>query len=91
MRVLGVAIPLAIALIAVPAMAEEAKNPEDKIVCKRAESTSYTGSHLSRPKKSCKKASEWREIEEDKNSTVRKLQDGRVNPNQPAALGGGPG
>lgn len=81
--------PIALALLAAPSAASDQQKPEDKIVCKRSETTSYTGSNLGRPKKTCRKASEWKEIEEEKNSTMRRIQDGRVSPNQPARLGNG--
>ena len=90
MRVL-IALPVALALAWVPAMAQESSsNPEDKIVCKRNE-TYVTGSRLSRPKKVCMKASEWKQVEDEKDRTMRKVQDGRLNPDQPGSVGGGPG
>ena len=90
MRVL-IAFPVAAALAWAPASAEEPKPlPEDKIVCKRAE-TYMTGSRLSRPKKTCLKASEWKLMEEEKDRTMRRIQDGRVSPDQPGTMGGGPG
>lgn len=88
MRLL-IALPVAFALAWTPASAEE-PNPEDKIICKRNE-TYTTGSRLSRPKKICMKASEWKQTEDEKNRTIRKVQDGRLSPDQPATLGTGPG
>ena len=90
MRIL-MALPIAIGLVSAPAAAQEAPPAEDKIVCKRNE-TYTTGSRLSRPKKVCMKASEWKQTEDEKDRTLRKVQDGRVSPNQPTTLGsGGPG
>ena len=89
MRVL-IAIPVASALASTPAMADESQPPEDKIICKRHE-TYMTGTRLSRPKKVCMKASEWKQQEDEKDRTMRRVQDGRVGPDQPARVGGGPG
>ena len=89
MRIM-VALPVAVALAATPALAEDNAPAEDKIVCKRNE-TYTTGSRLSRPKKVCRKATEWKQLEDEKDRTIRKVQDGRLDPNQPAGLGGGPG
>lgn len=90
MRVL-IALPAAAALAWTPALAEEpTPESEDKIVCKRNE-TYRTGSRLSRPKKICMKASEWKQTDDEKNRTLRSIQDGRLSPDQPASMGGGPG
>ena len=87
---LFIALPIALALAATPATAEEKLPPEDKIICKRTATTSYTGSHLGVPKKTCRKVSEWKELEEDKDRTLRRVQEGRLSPDQPASMGGGP-
>lgn len=90
MRLL-IALPVAVALAGTPAFGEEPKQrSEDKIVCKRHE-TYLTGSRLSRPKKVCMTASEWKQTEDEKDRTMRRVQDGKVSPDQPATLGGGPG
>lgn len=90
MRVL-IGLGLALAFVGGPATAEKAAAPEDKIVCKRTNNT-YTGSNLHRPKKTCMKASEWKLLEDEKDRTMRRVQDANgLNPNQPTALGGGPG
>ena len=88
MRLL-IALPVAFALAWTPASAEEPAS-KDKIVCKRNE-TYTTGSRLSRPKKVCMTASEWKQTEDEKNRTMRKVQDGRLSPDQPATLGGSTG
>ena len=86
MRVL-IALPIAVAVAWTPAASQEpSPKPEDKIVCKRNE-TYVTGSRLSRPKKVCMKASEWKTTEDEKNRTMRRVQDGRLNPDQPGGLG----
>ena len=85
MRILaGLAVAMVVA--SSPAVAEEPQQAEDKIVCKRNE-TYVTGSRLSRPKKVCMKASEWKQTDEEKNRTLRKVQDGRLSPDQPGTLG----
>ena len=86
-----IALPVAVLLAWGPAPAQEPSDkPVDKIVCKRNE-TYMTGSRLSRPKKVCMKASEWKQTEDEKDRTMRRVQDGRVSPDQPGAAGGGPG
>lgn len=79
------------AVVATPAIAGD-KPSEDKLVCKRTE-RNYTGSHLSRPKKTCMKASEWKLLEDETGRTLRKVQDANgVDPNAPRPMGsGGPG
>jgi hypothetical protein len=79
---------LMMALTAPAAAAETPK--EDKMVCKRSEDP-YTGSHLSRPKKTCMKASEWKELEDETQRTMRRVGDNHgVDPNTPAPIGGSP-
>ena len=78
-----------IGLTGASALAEDTPK-EDKMVCKRADDY-YTGSHLSRPKKTCMKASEWKELEDEKDRTVREAGNPRgVDPNTPTPLGGSP-
>ena len=84
MRLL-VALPVAVALASTPAMAEDKPASDDKIICKRAENY-VTGTRLSQPKKVCKKSSEWKQTEDEKNRTMRGLQDGRAGAPDP----GGP-
>lgn len=86
-----IVVGLAGALVAVSAHAQQAAAPEDKVVCKRVGNT-YTGSNLYRPKKTCMKASEWKQLEDEKDRTIRRVQDSNgLNPDQPKPLGGGPG
>jgi len=70
-----------------PEAAETKQKPEDKIICKRNE-TFITGSRLSRPKKICMTAAEWRMVDDEKNQTMGRLKDGKINPDQPGTLGG---
>lgn len=70
-----------------PATAESQQKADDKIICKRNE-TFITGSRLSRPKKICMTAAEWRMVNDEKNQTMSRLKDGKINPNQPGTLGG---
>ena len=80
---------LMLGLAVAPAAAADPPK-EDKMVCKRTEN-SYTGSHLSRPKKTCMKASEWKEMEDEKDRTVREAGSARgADPNTPAPMGGSP-
>jgi hypothetical protein len=78
---------LVMGLAAMPAAAADTPK-EDKMVCKRTEDP-YTGSHLSRPKKTCMKASEWKELEDEKDRLVRRA--GNNNAATPATpIGGSP-
>mgnify|MGYP003575109266 CR=1 FL=1 len=86
-----ITLPVVAALVCVPAFAQEPSQPaEDKVICKRHE-TFMTGTRLSRPKKVCMKASEWKQSEDEKDRTMRRVQDGKVSPDQPATLGGSSG
>lgn len=89
MRVL---IALALLSCGVSAPVFAAQGPaEDKRICKRDRSHD-TGSHLSRPRKICMKASEWREMEQESQRNIDRLRDRRgVDPKGPAAVGGAPG
>jgi hypothetical protein len=78
---------LVMGLAAMPALAED-QPKEDKMVCKRTEDP-YTGSHLSRPKKTCMKASEWKQLEDEKDRMVRQAGSNNVA-NPPTPIGGSP-
>lgn len=74
---------------AMPAAAADTPK-EDKMVCKRT-GDADTGSHLSRPKKTCMKASEWKQMEDEKDRTMRQVGDSHgVGPDQPPVIGGSP-
>lgn len=80
---------LVLGVATMPAAAADTPK-EDKMVCKRTEDP-YTGSHLSRPKKTCMKASEWKEQEEEKDRTMARVRDAQgLDPNTPAPMGGSP-
>lgn len=69
--------------IASPAVAAEpatAKAQEDKVVCKRVQETS-TGSHFPVTKRTCMKRSEWKELADETDRTLRRVGDQRLNPN----------
>ena len=72
MRILGFAACLAVALTT-PALA---KNPpeEDKIICKRQQDAD-TGSHFATTKKVCLRKSEWRQMEDAAESSLRKIRE----------------
>lgn len=56
------------------AVAKEPPAPgEDKIVCKR-QYDADTGSHFAFPKKVCLRKSEWREVEEAADHSLRRLR-----------------
>jgi len=86
---------VAIALVAISSTAIAADpaattNPEDKIICKRIQETS-TGSHFPMSKRTCMKKSEWKQLADETDRTLRKVGDQRVNPNSDiATMGGGP-
>jgi len=67
---------LAIGLIfaAAPAVAGTPQPQEDKLVCRYQDSPDL-GSHISRAKKVCMRASEWKELEAINEQTQRRLQE----------------
>lgn len=88
MRVLF-ALPLALSLLSTAAFAEEEKVAEnDKVVCKRTE-VGWTGTRVGRPKKTCMKVSEWRELENGAEASMRKVQSGGTNPASDRGVGVG--
>ena len=86
---------LACALIGFSAAAV-AKDPpapvEDKLICKR-QYDADTGSHFAAPKKVCLRKSEWRQIEEGAENSLRRLreQGGACPKCLNTGSGGGPG
>ena len=91
MRLMMLMGSLLLAALAAQSGTAQDKPAEDKIVCKR-NYHDYTGSHLSRPKKVCMKASEWKLQEDGADRAMRRIQDsGAQNPDKPAPMGGGPG
>jgi hypothetical protein len=74
MRVL-VSVSTALALLSAPAFAASSpKDPEDKRICKRTEE-GHTGTRLAGSTKICRKASEWRLLEEETQRDLRAVQD----------------
>ena len=92
LRKMRVLMMLALLSCGVSAPALAADEPaEDKRICKRDRSFD-TGSHLSKPRKICMKASEWRELEQESQRNIDRLRDRRgVDPDGPASFGGAPG
>ena len=93
---LCIAISVALALAPAAATAEEKQyqpgaqqKADDKIICKRHE-TFMTGTRLSRPKKVCMTARDWQEVKGETDKTMQRLKEGKVSPDQPGTLGGGP-
>jgi hypothetical protein len=85
----------AIALVATtsPAVAADpatASGVEDKVICKRVQETS-TGSHFPVTKRTCMKRSEWKELADDLDRTMRNVANPRLDRNaKPAGMGGAP-
>ena len=53
----------------------QAKEPrEDKVICKR-QADADTGSHLGFSKRVCRKASEWKELENGTEQTIQMIRD----------------
>ena len=79
--------------IASPAIAADtttASGPEDKVICKRVQETS-TGSHFPVTRRTCMKRSEWKELADDTDRTLRNVNNPRLDKNaKPAGMGGGP-
>lgn len=72
--------------ISVPATAGEPA--EDKRICKRVLDT-HTGSNLRGSKRVCRPASEWKELEDEKDRLMRRVGDGAgPSPNYKGPAGG---
>ena len=75
MRILGLVMCASLGL----ATAAVAKDPppapaEDKIICKRQQDAD-TGSHFASTKKVCLRKSEWRQMEEGAENSLRRLRE----------------
>jgi hypothetical protein len=85
----------AIALVGIvsPAVAADtatASGAEDKVICKRVQETS-TGSHFPVTRRTCMKRSEWKELADDLDRTLRNVGNPRLDKNaRPAGMGGTP-
>jgi hypothetical protein len=78
------------AALIVSAVSAEAKEPrEDKVICKRQQDAD-TGSHLGFSKRVCRKASEWRELEEGTEQTIQIMRDRGSRGKLAPSMGGSP-
>jgi hypothetical protein len=78
---------------ATTALAKDPPPPgEDKIICKRQQDAD-TGSHFATTKRVCLKKSEWKEMEEGAENTLRRVreQGGSCPACLTPPMGGGPG
>ena len=76
-----------------PALAKDPRPPaEDKVICKRQQDAD-TGSHFASTKRVCLKKSEWRELEDGAENTLRRVreQGGACPKCLSTGMGGGPG
>jgi hypothetical protein len=84
---------IALVGIASPAVAADtatASGAEDKVICKRVQETS-TGSHFPVTRRTCMKRSEWKELADDLDRTLRDVNNPRLDRNaKPAGMGGSP-
>ena len=79
--------------VATPAVAKDPPPPtEDKIICKRQQDAD-TGSHFATTKKVCLRKSEWKQMEDGAENTLRKVREigGACPKCLVAGSGGGPG
>ena len=71
-------------------VAAQAKEPrEDKVICKRQQDAD-TGSHLGFSKRVCRKASEWKELEDGTEQTIQQIRDRGSRGKLAPAMGGSP-
>lgn len=88
MRVLAILV-LGSLVATTPAVAAD-DQPDDKMVCKRVLDTN-TGSNFRRKSKECRRASEWKAIEDAKDRTLRTARDNSgMDPNRPQTMSGTP-
>ncbi len=86
MRLL-MSVALVIASFSAPAIA--ADPAEDKVVCKRIYNND-TGSNFRRSTRTCMKKSEWKELAEQTDRTMRDLGQARPGRTPAAGMGSGP-
>jgi hypothetical protein len=68
------ALLIACAILAVPAAAAAPKDEgEDKVICKRQQDAD-TGSHFATTKKVCMRKSEWKQMEDGAENSLRRLR-----------------
>ncbi len=89
MRVL-LSVALVLTSVSVPAFASE--TAAEKKICKRTGEGS-TGSHIARPRKLCRTAAQWKELEDETERSLRSIKDGGgLDPNAPRpTVSGSPG
>lgn len=75
--------------VCAPALAADPQPADDKMVCRKDRSFN-TGSNLSRPRKVCMKASEWKELDDESARNIDKLRDRRGTARAPDSAVGGP-
>ena len=94
MRALGLAAVVLFGLSAAAVASAKDGPPQqddDKIICKR-QGDADTGSHFAMPKKVCLRKSEWRQMEEGAENSLRRLREqGGACPTCLRAGNGGPG
>lgn len=94
MRLLALVGCACLGLVATAAAAKDEQAPqEDKVVCKR-QYDADTGSHFAMPKKVCLKKSEWKQMEDGAENSLRRLREqGSACPNclKPDRSAGGGG
>ena len=65
--------------------------PQEKLVCKR-QVDADTGSHFSRSKRVCMKASDWKQLDDETQRAITNIKNrGGLEPVPLTGMGGGPG
>jgi len=68
---------------------QPAQQKKDKIICKR-QGDADTGSHFASPRKVCRTAAEWKELEDAAASALQGIRDHGGMSGIPTGTGGGP-
>ncbi len=85
-----VSVSMALILVSAPAFANEMPEaPKDKRICKVTEE-GRTGTHLGGRSKVCRKASEWKELEDNTERSLREIDDRRAPDSFGASPAAGP-
>ena len=65
--------------------------PQEKLICKR-QVDADTGSHFSRSKRVCMKASDWKQLDDETQRAITNIKNrGGLEPVPLQGMGGGPG
>lgn len=65
--------------------------PQEKVICKR-QVDADTGSHFSRSKRVCMKASDWKQLDDETQRAITTIKNrGGLEPVPIQTMGGGPG